>query len=732
MDPEKIRPPEFETKKSPNQSGIFLLTYQLRSRSVFAIATQLELLASNTGVLELGQQTLKTIFRQLDQAEAVTHLDAADSFAGQAAFVENGTQQVLGSDTITRTQRGTATSTTFGQRDRRTTLTLRTITAIAAAATLWTITARGVVRNQRALALDSCQGQSLTVGSLAQQCSSKGARAATDVGSQTIQQIAMSRFGIGNQWRQAVGQFLDAGIQNGLGIRQADFSNLLTGYTLDHLQHAALARSYQQQCTTFATGTTGTADTVNVGLWIVRHVHVEYVGDTRNVKTTGSNVGRYNDVQTAILEGIDNALALVLSDVTVQCSSLVAFGFKGACQVQGRLLGADEHDQGVEVFDFQQAQYSGGLLVSVNQQVSLLDRGNGLGLGLDLDVLRIAQMALGDGTDRLWQRCREQYGLAGFRHGLEDDFKVVHEAQLEHFVRFIENQMVHGCQDFLVTTQVVAETARGGDNDLCAVADGLELRAHWRAAVDRYNGHARHLFGVGLERGGNLKCQFAGRGQDQCLRLALARVDAMQDRQCERGSFTRTGLRLTNHVVTGENNRDRLLLNGRRLFVASGDDCCNDIWMKFESGEAADFLGHGSASSASAKTHASKLRVPCTTLRSPWLLCRRGFAKTFDEWIVQASPLCEQATEAGFGVLQYLDEGPVKAGAHYTGNMHLSESFFAKHCAILEQPKPLGPGRGLADKGAGPRLRALPLKRLICSCGWPVSRPAGCGELSHP
>ncbi|RMP31430.1 hypothetical protein ALQ25_05615 [Pseudomonas coronafaciens pv. atropurpurea] len=712
-DPEQRRHCRIRNKKIPEPVGDFLCADQLKSGSVFAIATQFELLAGNAGVLELGQQTLKTIFRQFYQAEAVTNLDTADGFAGQAAFVEDGAQQVLGSDAITRTQRGTATCTTFGQWNRRTTLALWTITTVAAAAAFWTITARGVVRNQRTVTLDGCQGKSLTVGSLAQQCSSEGTRAATDVGSQTIQQIAMSRFGIGNQRRQAVGQFLDASIQDGLGIRQADFRNLLTGNTLDHLQHAALARSHQQQSTTFATCTTGTADTVNVGLRIVRHVHVEYVGDTRNVKTTGGNVGRNNDVQTAILEGFDDALTLVLGDVAVQCSSLVAFGFKGACQVQGRLLGADEHDQGVEVFDFQQAQYSRGLLVSVNQQVSLLDRGNGLGLGLDLDVLRVTQVAFGDGTNRLRQGGREQDGLAGFRHGLEDDFEVVHEAQLEHFVRFVENQMVHGRQDFLVTTQVVAETARSSDDDLCAIADGLELRAHRRAAVDRYNGHARHLFCVGLERGGNLKCQLAGRGQDKCLRLALARVDPVQDRQCERGGFTRTGLRLTDHVVTGENNRDRLLLDGRRLFVASGDDSCNDIWMKFESGEAADFLGHGSASSASAKTHASKLRVPCTTLRSPWLLCRRGFAKTFDEWIVQASPLCEQATEAGFGELQYLDEGRVKAGAHYTGNTHLGESFFMKHYALRVQKLALTSGATGPRQSADQRLRALSLKRLI-------------------
>ncbi len=121
-------------KKIPEPVGDFSCSInQPKSRSIFAIATQLELLASHTSVFQLGQQLLQTIFRQLYQAEAVTHLNAADSFAGQAAFVEDGTQQVLGSDAVTGTQRGTAASTTFGQRDRRTTLAITTIRTITGA-----------------------------------------------------------------------------------------------------------------------------------------------------------------------------------------------------------------------------------------------------------------------------------------------------------------------------------------------------------------------------------------------------------------------------------------------------------------------------------------------------------------------------------------------------------------------------------------------------------------------
>ncbi|MNV11053.1 hypothetical protein D3C71_1016040 [compost metagenome] len=90
----------------------------------------------------------------------------------------------------------------------------------------------------------------------------------------------------------------------------------------------------------------------------------------------------------------------------------------------------------------------------------------------------------------------------------------------------------------------------------------------------------------------------------------------MQDRQGERSGFTRTGLRLTNHVVTGHDDRDRLLLNSRWLFVASRDDGCKNIRIKIKSGEAAGFLGHGSASKCIRKDPCSKAAHAVLRLKS--------------------------------------------------------------------------------------------------------------------
>src|SRR5690606_36954072 len=268
--------------------------------------------------------------------------------------------------------------------------------------------------------------------------------------------------------------------------------------------------SHQQQRTTIAAGTAGTTDTVYVGLRVIRHVDVEYVGNARHVDTTGGDVSGDDDVQTAILERLDHALALVLSDIAIQRSGLEALGFQRAGQIQGGLFGSHEGDQRVEFLYFQQTQHGVGLLIGVDHQVRLLDARDSLGLGGDLDVLRLAQVFLGDGADRMRQGRGEQYALAAFRHGFEDDLQIVHETQLEHFVGFIEDQMLDGGQHLLVATQVVDQAARGGHDDLRALADGLELRAHRCATIDGDDVHARHMFGIGFERGGHLQGQLAG------------------------------------------------------------------------------------------------------------------------------------------------------------------------------------------------------------------------------
>src|SRR5690606_41667151 len=134
---------------------------------------------------------------QFDEAEAVSRLAGAAGFAGQAAFVEDGTAQVTRGDAAACAQRGTAASAASGQRHRR--------TAPAITAALWTIgtLTRTTGWYQRLFLFHFGQSKRLTVGSLAQQRSGQSTRAAADIGNQLVEQLAMAGFGIGPQRREA-------------------------------------------------------------------------------------------------------------------------------------------------------------------------------------------------------------------------------------------------------------------------------------------------------------------------------------------------------------------------------------------------------------------------------------------------------------------------------------------------------------------------------------------------
>ena len=60
----------------------------------------------------------------------------------------------------------------------------------------------------------------------------------------------------------------------------------------------------------------------------------------------------------------------------------------------------------------------------------------------------------------------------------------------------------------------------------------------------------------------------ARRGEHERLDLLEVRIDVLDDRQSERGGLAGAGLGLPDHVPSGEQRRDRLLLDRARRFVA--------------------------------------------------------------------------------------------------------------------------------------------------------------------
>ena len=126
----------------------------------------------------------------------------------------------------------------------------------------------------------------------------------------------------------------------------------------------------------------------------------------------------------------------------------------------------------------------------------------------------------------------------------------------------------------------------GRDHDLRTGAQRADLRVEPDAAVD--GGRADGVLGaVGPDALLDLERELAGRGEDQRADDARAggprRVEALEHRQHEGGRLAGAGLGAGEHVATGEDERDRLGLDGGGFRVALVGDGAEELGRQPES-----------------------------------------------------------------------------------------------------------------------------------------------------
>ena len=218
----------------------------------------------------------------------------------------------------------------------------------------------------------------------------------------------------------------------------------------------------------------------------------------------------------------------------------------------------------------------------------------------DLDQLRLVEQLVGELLDLVRERRREQQvlPLRGDRQQRHDPLDVGDEPHVEHAVGLVEHEHLDLAQVDALVLDVVEQPARGGDEDLDAGADDLELRLDVDAAVD--DGRAQlGVPAVGLDRVLDLDRELARRGEDQrahrVARRRRARVgerrQLLQDRQREAGGLAGAGLGAAHDVVAGENDGNGLRLDRRGRGVAGFFDGPQQFGPQPELGKARSVQG---------------------------------------------------------------------------------------------------------------------------------------------
>ena len=128
--------------------------------------------------------------------------------------------------------------------------------------------------------------------------------------------------------------------------------------------------------------------------------------------------------------------------------------------------------------------------------------------------------------------------------------------------------------------EVVEQPARRGDDDLGTGAEGANLGIESDAAVDGRRAD-RALGAVGPDARLDLERELAGRGQDQRPNERTAgrprRMQQLEHRQHEGRGLARAGLGAGEHVTTGQDERDRLALDGGGFRVALVGDGTKEV-----------------------------------------------------------------------------------------------------------------------------------------------------------
>ena len=205
--------------------------------------------------------------------------------------------------------------------------------------------------------------------------------------------------------------------------------------------------------------------------------------------------------------------------------------------------------------------------------------------------------------------------------GVDDALHVRPEAHVEHAVGLVEDEGVDLVEQDVALAQHVEQAARGGDQQVDALADALGLRVVGHAAEDGDDAAAA-VGGQRLADLLDLAAQLAGRGDDEGGRMRLLAVDdhrrahVLEDRQHEGGRLAGARLGAAHDVAAGEHARDGVLLDRRRLVVAHGGHAGEQLALEPERGERRDLDLGGRARRA-----ARRACAPCRSRRRPG---RRG------------------------------------------------------------------------------------------------------------
>ena len=184
-------------------------------------------------------------------------------------------------------------------------------------------------------------------------------------------------------------------------------------------------------------------------------------------------------------------------------------------------------------------------------------------LALNFDARGVVHEPLCELHDTLGHGRRKERKLIVLRRVPEEGLDILDEAELQHLVSFVENNLVHAAEGECPAPHMVEQSSGRTDDELRMPAEFLLLPLDVRAAVDERRANAERR-GKRLRDACDLYCQLAGRSDDERLHHCTLRFDFFQYGQEKGERLACTCLCLRNDVAPCTHGGNSTLLYGRR------------------------------------------------------------------------------------------------------------------------------------------------------------------------
>ncbi len=267
-----------------------------------------------------------------------------------------------------------------------------------------------------------------------------------------------------------------------------------------------------------------TADTVHVGFRHIRQIKVDDVADAIDIDSARGDIGGNEGPDLALTKGGENALALVLRFIAVNCFGADASSDQATHDLVGAMLGSCEDQGTVNRFSPQHVDQDCRLCGTIDANDALLDAFNGRGGRRYRDLDRVAQHLHGEFGDGTRQGGRKHQRLPLDRKHTDNLTDIMDKAHVEHPVGFVENEPLDLAQSERIVFDKIKQPARRGDENIRAIEQRANLPTHRHTAY-RQRGSKAQVAAVRAEGIEDLAQQFAGRAEHQDS-AALARQRA--------------------------------------------------------------------------------------------------------------------------------------------------------------------------------------------------------------